>query len=97
MSRASPRYRTSLSCPLRLQAHRLPRTSRPECAPWSDLRLSLRYKNSQKIGLEDRLEGQEVFGSMTPLRMHTSCLMGMVMRRGTRYILTPNTTDLPPN
>lgn len=45
----------------------------------------------------DRLERKETIGSMTPPRMDTLHLMGMVTHKGIWYILTPNTTDRPAN
>lgn len=48
------------------------------------------------MGLFGELEGQVIVGSMTSLGIGTLRSIGMVIRRGSRYILTPHPSELPP-
>lgn len=44
------------------------------------------------MGLADQLQGQEIIGVTTTLGIDTLRLMGMVVHRGSRLILTPIST-----
>lgn len=47
------------------------------------------------MGLVERLQGQEVVGSTSPLGLDTLRLMGLVIHQGSRWVLTPSPIKLP--
>lgn len=47
------------------------------------------------MGLMERMEGQVIIGTITPIWFDTLCLMGMVVCRGSSYIPVLIITEQP--